>query len=279
MLQRGGASIGAVVALAWRPEVTVLAVALALPAVATLLSSAWVAVRIGRDAARAGDHGGPPGPGAPAWTPVRAELRRDVLPIGLGIVLSALYFRIDVFLIERWSGTEAVGLYSAVFRLVEALRLFPAAVLAVALPSLCRAASVRPLVQVAWLVTAFGCAVTGGLWVSAEWVVALLYGSAYEGAVFPFRVLLLSFPLMSLNYALTHQLIGWNGHRAYAIVAAAALGVNLALNARLIPAASIVGAAWATVWTEALVALGCAAALWSGAARPELAPSPVAVSS
>ena len=33
--------------------------------------------------------------------------------------MSALYFRVDVFLVQLWSGTEAVGLYNAVFRLVE----------------------------------------------------------------------------------------------------------------------------------------------------------------
>ena len=43
---------------------------------------------------------------------------------------------IDVFLVQLWAGTESVALYNAVFRLVDALRLFPAAVVAVALPSL-----------------------------------------------------------------------------------------------------------------------------------------------
>ena len=40
---------------------------------------------------------------------------RDVWPIGAGIVLSALYFRIDVFLVQWWAGTELVALYNAVF--------------------------------------------------------------------------------------------------------------------------------------------------------------------
>ena len=66
---------------------------------------------------------------------------------------------------------------------------------------------------------------------------------------------------MSLNFALTHQLIGWDGQRAYAIICAAALALNVALNVRLIPALSIEGAAWATVATEVLVTAGCAFAL------------------
>ena len=58
---------------------------------------------------------------------------------GLGILISALYFRCDVFFIEHWHGLEAVGAYNAAFRIVEALRLFPAAVLAVSYPALCTA--------------------------------------------------------------------------------------------------------------------------------------------
>jgi hypothetical protein len=46
------------------------------------------------------------------------------------------------------------------------------------------------------------------------------------------------------------------------------------LNARLIPALSFTGAAWATVWTEALLTAGCLAALalegFSGIRRPGL---------
>ena len=173
--------------------------------------------------------------------------RRDVWPIGAGIVLSALYFRIDVFLVQLWSGTEAVALYNAVFRLVEALRLFPAAVLAVMLPSLVRAGDLRPLARVAAPLTGFAVAATAVLWIAAGWLIPLLYGAPYAAAVPAFRVLLLSFPLLSLNYALTHQLVGWDGQRAYAVLCALALAVNVALNARLIPAWSIEGAAWATL--------------------------------
>jgi O-antigen/teichoic acid export membrane protein len=89
----------------------------------------------------------------------------------------------------------------------------------------------------------------------------LVFGEQYAEAVPAFQILVASFPLMSLNYALTHQLIGWNGHRAYAGISAAALVFNVALNARLIPAMSIEGAAWATFWTEALVTAGCTVAL------------------
>jgi O-antigen/teichoic acid export membrane protein len=190
-----------------------------------------------------------------------------VFPIGAGIVLSALYFRIDVFLVQRWSGTEAVALYNAVFRLIEALRLFPAAVLAVMLPAVLRATDTQPLRRVSLAVLAFAAPATVVLYLTAGWTVPLIYGAGYAAAVPAFRILALCVPSFSLNYVLTHQLIGWDGQRSYAVVCAVALAGNLALNARLIPALSIEGAAWATLWTEAILTVGCGLALWLRGAR------------
>ena len=99
-------------------------------------------------------------------------------------------------------------------------------------------------------VTLFGFVVALVGWTASGWLIPLLYGPRYADAVPAFRVLMWSFPLLSLNYALTHQLIGWHGQRAYVATCAAALVANLALNARLIPASGITGAAWATLWTE-----------------------------
>ncbi|MGH9141358.1 MAG: oligosaccharide flippase family protein [Vicinamibacterales bacterium] len=252
--QRGGTLLCGLTALAWRPDVTVLAVAMLIPVALTLAASLRIAIRLAPD--RAGNH----------WHGEVCSwlvFRRDVWPIGAGIVLSALYFRIDIFLLQLWSGTEAVARYNAVFRLVEALRLFPAAVLAVVLPALVRAGNLRPLARVAVPVTAFAVATTAVLWMSAGWLVPLIYGAPYGAAVPAFRLLLLSFPLMALNYALTHQLVVWDGQRAYAGLCAVALAINVVMNARLIPIWSIEGAAWTTLATELALTAGCAVALWS----------------
>jgi O-antigen/teichoic acid export membrane protein len=262
--QRGGTLVCGLIALAWKPDVTTLALAMLFPVVITLAAS----VRIARGLADGPRSSSPREPEVPLRSSAGEAVcswpvfRRDVWPIGAGIVLSALYFRIDVFLVQLWSGTEAVALYNAVFRLVEALRLFPAAVLAVVLPSLVRAGDLRPLARVAVPVTAFAIAVGAALWISAGWLIPLVYGAPYASAVPAFRILLLSFPLLSLNYALTHQLVAWDGQRAYLAICAIALAVNVGINARLIPLWSIDGAAWATFLTEVVITAGCCVALW-----------------
>ena len=264
--QRALTLVCGLVALAWRPSVPALALAMLVPAVATLVVSLRIARRLAGDVARPfqGREGGAESPAlqsAGLKAGGLTEFRRDVAPIGAGILLSALYFRIDVFLVQLWAGTESVALYNAVFRVIEGLRLFPAAALAVALPGLCLARDLRPLARVSVGLLASACAATAILWATADWLVPLLFGERYTAAVPSFRILLLSFPLLSLNYALTHQLIGWDGQRAYVAICAAALVANVALNTRLIPTLSIDGAAWATLGTEVVVTAGCVIAL------------------
>jgi len=252
--QRVATLVLALAALAWRPSVAALAIAMLVPVAVTLAVSVRLARRITPR----------PGPSPRSQVPSPESFRHDVFSIGVGIVLSALYFRIDVFLVDWWRGAEAVAQYNAVFRLVEALRLFPAAVLAVMLPALCRARDRAPLVRVAGGVTLFAVGATAALWATADVSIPLIYGRAYASAVPAFRILTLSFPLLSLNYALTHQLVAWNGQRVYAVLCGLALVVNVALNAQLIPAASIEGAAWATLATELFLTLGC---VWALATR------------
>ena len=273
LIQRLATLVMAMCLLAWRPSLDVLAVALVVPAAATLALSARIARRLsapGRSTSPQGaesERGAARGDGAPAsdalggvqGTPPQREeaLVRDVVPIGAGILLSALYFRIDLFLVQWWAGVEAVAVYNAAFRLVEALRLFPAAVLAVVFPMLCRARSLKPLGFVAAGLLAFGLGLGAITWALAPWIVRVFYGDAYAAAVPALRVLALAVPFFFLNYALTHQLVGWDAQARYARVSAAALAANLLINAALLPRLGVTGAAWSTVLTELVVTAGC----------------------
>ncbi len=191
------------------------------------------------------------------------ELLGRIAPIGAGILLSALYFRMDLFLIEYWNGSEAVAVYNAVFRLIEALRLFPAAVLAVVFPYLCRSRSLRPLAATGMSLAVAGLFATAvGNWQGGSWLI-LFYGESYGHGLGAFRILLWTVPLLFLNYALTHQLIGWERQQAYAWLCGGALITNLLLNWALIPLWGIVGAAWSTLATELFLSGGCILVLMS----------------
>jgi len=190
-----------------------------------------------------------------------STLVREVLPLGAGVLIAALYFRIDVFFIQQWHGFQPVGGYNAAFRLVEALRLVPAAVMAVTFPLLVRTNDTRLLKRIGGGLAVAGVALAAVCAAGAGPIMALLYGEGYAYAAPAFSILALALPLLFLNYALTHQVIGWDGQRAYLLIAILALAANIAANIALVPSQGIAGAAIATVVTELVVTIGCLVAL------------------
>jgi len=200
--------------------------------------------------------------GSPAEARTRAGLTparffNDVFPLGAGVLISALYFRIDVYFIQQWHGFQPVGGYNAAFRLIEALRLLPAAVMAVTFPMLVQATGTDLVkrigggLAIAGVALAIVCALGGNI------IMPLVYGDSYAYAAPSFSILALALPLFFLNYALTHQVIGWDGQRAYLLIATLALAGNIAANIALVPSQGITGAAIATVLTEVVVTVGC----------------------
>lgn len=247
-----------------RPTLLLLSIASLIPPAVALLVS-WVIARRLTGAASAfteatADTEAAPSGLAPSGFSFR-QFTTDAAPIGAGVLLSAIYFRCDVYFVSYWHGLEIVGMYNAVFRLVEGLRLLPAAALAVAFPALCRAADARPLRRLAAILTAAGLFTMAGTYIAAPSIVETIYGATYLPAVPALRVLAMALPLFFLNYALTHQVIAWDGQRAYAAITAVALVANVTGNLWLIPAQGMVGAAWSTLLTELVVTSGCLLAL------------------
>ena len=244
-----------------------LAVAMLVPTLGGLLVSAVIAMRMSsRDRAEGSK---PEGLSIPAFF-------SGALPLGAGALLSALYFRCDVYFIQHFHGFQPVGAYNAVFRLVEAMRLLPAAAMAVLFPRLVQATGVQSVAQIGGRLTAIGAALGVVCGLAGPILVPLLYGEAYAYAWPAFSILCGALPLFFLNYALTHQVIGWNGQRGYMTTALVALAGNIAVNIALVPSMSLVGAAIGTVLTELIVTLGCGVMLWRQSSRAA-APSLVAV--
>ena len=192
----------------------------------------------------------------------------DVFPLGAAVLISALYFRIDVYFIQQWHGFQPVGGYNAVFRLVEALRLLPAAVMAVTFPMLVQTTDTRLVRGIGGSSRDRRRRAGGDLCRRRAPDRAVIYGESYAYAAPAFAVLSLALPLFFLNYALTHQVIGWDGQRAYlAIVDRGAGRATSPRTSRSCPRSGIVGAAIATVLTEIVVTAGCLIALRSARSR------------
>jgi O-antigen/teichoic acid export membrane protein len=249
----------ALLVLWWSPRLDYLGAAMLIPALAALGAALGIAWRLSaprREVASTREA---------LITP--SGFMRDVLPLGVAVLVSALYFRIDVYFVERWQGLEAVGGYNAVFRLVEAMRLLPAAVMAVTFPMLVQATDTRLVQRIGAALTIAGIVLAVVCAFGASAIVPLVYGRAYLYAAPAFAILALALPLFFLNYALTHQVIGWDGQRAYLVIAVVALAGNVIANIALVPTQGIAGAAIATLLTEIVVTAGCVCVLWTKPVR------------
>ena len=239
----------ALIVLWWWRRLDYLGVAMLVPAVIAMLVSAVVALSI-RLQPDTTDRG---------LTPHTFFV--DVFPLGAAALLSALYFRIDVYFIQQWHGFQQVGGYSAAFRLVEGMRLLPAAVMAVTFPLLVQSRDIELVRKIGGGLGLAGLALAAVCALGAPVIITMIYGAHYAYASPAFAVLALALPLFFLNYALTHQVIGWDGQRAYLAIVILALAGNIAANVLLVPSQGILGAAVATVLTEVIVTAGCVYAL------------------
>jgi O-antigen/teichoic acid export membrane protein len=181
---------------------------------------------------------------------------RYACPTGLAILLTMVYFRIDLVFLERMRGDAEVGAYAAAYRLLESFFFIPAFFMAALYPAFSsasrRAEDVRRLRSVGlhWMFLLSTLLVIG-LTVSAPWALRLLYGDAYAEAATLLRVLAPALLFVFPNFVLTHLLVATGRQRWNALIAAVGVVVNVTLNLLAIRRFGAVGASAVTVITEA----------------------------
>ena len=260
LLQRLGSLLAGGFVLTTRPGLTLLTFALlSVAVVIAVLAWAW-AVKLVRES-RKDDEALRPDPGTITSSLSRRFLA-EILPIGLGILASGIYFRLDLLFLEWFRDTNAVGRYTAVFRLVDAARLFPAAVLAVLFPSLCRSRSKSLAAILAVGLGLVGVAGTLLLRFRPGELILFLYGESYASAGPALSILALALPPLFVNLVLTHQLIAWRRSLSYMWACVAVLLLTIPLNAILVSRGGAVGAAWATLGRELFLSAICGGLIW-----------------
>ena len=192
----------------------------------------------------------------------------EVLPLGVAIVASLVYFKIDVLMLRALRGDEETGWYSVAYKQLEYASIVPAILMAATFPALSQTVVNDP--AKAWqlhkrtLLALFGVGCIGAAILAGApgFVIHLLYGDGYEPSIDMLRVLAPSVILTLVNYLETHMLValGLVGEQmAFTLVLVL---VNVGANWYLVPRYGGIGAAIATALTE-LVLLGfCGPLVW-----------------
>jgi O-antigen/teichoic acid export membrane protein len=182
------------------------------------------------------------------------RLFRESLPLTASSVLGTLLFNFDVLALAWFQPDAAVGLYTAVYKLVlvfaTPLTLFQWSIL----PALARSANLRTTAGPAlrYLAAVFAPLPFAGL-VVAERLLAFLYGPEYTAGAWALRILLASLPWMAFRSLFRIILVSYHlQHLDLRTVLAGAL-TNVAVDLTLVPRWGVVGAALATLCSELVI--------------------------
>lgn len=187
------------------------------------------------------------------------DVLRAALFVGGSQLLILLYLQIDLVMCGYLLPAEQVGFYTAAQRIIAAVTLLPLILLQAWMPEFSRAADgqqrrdvlrrfIRVMVVPGLLIAAAGV-------IFAPDILRIVFGNLYLDGSIALRILFVSVGFVFVNMALANPLLAWKRDREYFFIVLSGAVLNLALNAVLIPAAGITGAAWATVSAEALVLL------------------------
>jgi O-antigen/teichoic acid export membrane protein len=197
------------------------------------------------------------------------ELARRVASYGLraqlGGVMTQLNLRLDFVLLTLLAGPAVLGVYAVASKFAELIRILGMALTYVFYPKFARegrsrsVADVRRLIPKAALLTA---GVLVPLWIAAGVVIPSFYGSAFESAVTPTRIILLGLALDGVAGVIAAFLYGVGRPGLYSLGIAAGLAVTIVLDLVLIPPFETVGAAIASAVAYLTSALALVAFLW-----------------
>ena len=193
-------------------------------------------------------------PSAAPEAPVR--LWKPALPFAALMLAYAVYYRLDMIMLEWLRGSAELGQYAAAYRFYDATALIAASVGGPFFPRLARLmpdapAEARSLLEAAWRpLLAVGLPISAGGYVLADPLVGLLFGAQFAPAAAPLRVLALTaLPVLWVNL-LSHALNAANRVWALACVYGFCALLNGAANLVLIPWGGAFGASLATLACE-----------------------------
>lgn len=186
---------------------------------------------------------------------------RETLPYAVAAAVGILYFRLAVILMSYVSTGHETGIFSAAFRIVEALALIPPLLVSSLFPILARAARDDPrrlayalqrIFEVA-LIVGTGLALT--LAVAAPFAIQVVAGDGFHGSIPVLRIQALTMITAFLLATWNFGLLSLKRFREIMIANLSSATVSVVGTLALAPPLGAEGAAVATVAAEGAVAL------------------------
>ena len=200
---------------------------------------------------------------APRWEPDRVLMRwmfSESFPLMLNNLLSSLFFRIDVLILQPLKGDAVLGYYQIAYKFIDALNFIPSNFTLAIFPALSRlAASAKDAMLRAYILSLkillwISLPITvGTIFISRE-LIQIFGGDAYlPDSAIALQVLIWFLPFSFIN-SVTHYVLIALGQQRF-LTRAFIIGVvfNVAANLAAIPSLGYVGASLVTNFSEMLL--------------------------
>lgn len=187
------------------------------------------------------------------------ELVKKGLPFALTTIFVGIYYYIDTFLLNIYSGEKIVGYYNASYRLIEAPLFITAALTTALFPTASKLYSQGKQQLKKMMQKVFPLSVTFGLTISiaaaffSKELILFIYGSQYEQSALVFPILILSVSVIMPNAVMGTIIRAIDRQSVSARLTGAGAILNVLMNLIVIPVYSFVGAAWTTLATEVFI--------------------------
>jgi O-antigen/teichoic acid export membrane protein len=187
---------------------------------------------------------------------------RQSFPFALLVLLMGLYTRVDMVMLERMlrNGAEQAGIYMQAFRILDAAAVFGLLFANILLPMFSRMIkkneSIEQLTVLSFgLIMAPTLISTSAIYVYSTEIISLLYTAHADESAAMLRLLILGFPAFSATYIFGTLLTANSSLKLLNYMAAGGMALNFAINLALIPRYGALGAASASVATQAAAAI------------------------
>ncbi len=187
---------------------------------------------------------------------------KESLPLVFSSFMIAIYYNLDMVMLGYMKPERDVGIYSAAYKIFLAGIIPISLVLNSFFPSLSKIGlnksfEFRKIIkQYAFFMFGTGIVICMFIFFDADLIVNLIFGKQYTNAEAPLLILALNILVISVNVFLGNPLIAWGKQKHYSFAVAFGALANIILNILLIPKYTYVGAAFATLLSEAAVFLG-----------------------
>lgn len=184
---------------------------------------------------------------------------KESLPMGISVIVTFLYFKMDTIMLSFLKTSADVGIYSAAYKVIENITFFPAMIVGLVLPLMSRhifsdkerfAHIANETAKIFFLLVVP--LIIGTLFL-AENIIGLIGGAGFIESANTLRILIFALAFIFYGNLFNNILIAGNLQKKLMYALSVCAVFNISLNALFIPRLSYTGAALTSVFTEFLV--------------------------